>query len=270
MARQLDVDGVIRQASIAKPFCQLVAQSSAHSPVSVLDLHLHIDRLGIMASMVRQCCLAQRDEVHVQACLQAMVLLHHVALGSVRAQLGSGQQQLGQVDAAGLGVGLNGLPVHLQHISAAHHLIQGPEAQAGHDLTQLLGHHEEVVDHVLRLTSKLGAQLRVLGGDAHGALVGVALAHHDAANSDEGAGGEAKLLSTQQGSNSHIAASTQLAVHLHGGPATQVVGHQGLVGLCQAQLPRQTRMLDGGPLGSASATVMARDEHVVGMALDHT
>lgn len=37
-----------------------------------------------------------------------------------------------------------------------------PEAHVGHDCSHLLSHHEQEVDHVLRLTSKLGTKFRVL------------------------------------------------------------------------------------------------------------
>ena len=164
---------------------------------------------------------------------------------------------------------------------------------------------------MLRLARKLGAQHGVLGGDAHGAGVGVALAHHDAAHGDERCGGKAKLLGAQQRGDSNVAARLHLTVglqtrweprgasracwvaagevnkrgcsnlastsaaqrfparlgpHLQHCTAAQVVGHQRLVRLGQAQLPRQARRLDGGPLGGASAAVVPGDQHMVGVA----
>lgn len=50
----------------------------------------------------------------------------------------------------------------LEHVSAADHVIHLGEAHVSHVLAQLLRHHEQKVDHVLRLSSKFGAQLRVL------------------------------------------------------------------------------------------------------------
>ncbi len=179
-----------------------------------------------------------------------------------------------------------------------------------------------------------------LGGDAHGAGVGVALAHHDAADGDQRRGAEAKLLRAQQRRYRDVAPGLHLAVSLRAGrwvggwvggqgggragrgmrrggrwegrwanwraaagssgrraaprPAAgaglckgrrraskagsahlqhrapaQVVGHQRLVRLGQAQLPGQACVLDGGPLGGAGAAVVAADEHVVCVALDH-
>ena len=79
-----------------------------------------------------------------------------------------------------------------------------------------------------------------LGGNTHWAGVGVALPHHDAAQGDEGGGGEAELLSSQQGGHGNVPAGAHLAICLQGGPPPQVIGHQGLMSFCQAQLPRQT------------------------------
>lgn len=79
-----------------------------------------------------------------------------------------------------------------------------------------------------------------LGGDADGAGVGVALAHHDAAHGDERRGREPKLLGTQERGNGEVAAGAHLPIGLQHGAAAQVVRHQSLVSLRQAQLPRQT------------------------------
>jgi hypothetical protein len=48
---------------------------------------------------------------------------------------------------------LDGLP-GLQLVRAAHHLLEGAEAELGHELADLLGHEEEVVDDVLRCAGK--------------------------------------------------------------------------------------------------------------------
>lgn len=64
----------------------------------------------------------------------------------------------------------------------------------------------------------------------------------------------------------HNLRPTLTPTHLQHGAAAQVVGHQRLVRLRQAQLPGQPRRLDGGPLGGARAAVVPRDQHVVGVA----
>jgi hypothetical protein len=42
----------------------------------------------------------------------------------------------------------------------------------------------------------------------------MALAHHDAAQGDEGGGGEPKLLSTQQAGNGNVTTCAQLPINL--------------------------------------------------------
>ena len=65
------------------------------------------------------------------------------------------------------------------------------QAHRRHVLAHLLGDEEEVVDDVLGRALEALAQHRVLRGDADGAGVQVALAHHDAARGDQRRGGEA-------------------------------------------------------------------------------
>ena len=67
-------------------------------------------------------------------------------------------------------------------VDAADHFVDGAEAELRHVLAHLLGDKEEEVDDVLGRAGKARAQDRVLRGDAHGASIQVALAHHDAAH----------------------------------------------------------------------------------------
>ena len=159
--------------------------------------------------------------------------------------------------------------VRIQRIHPADHLVDRAEAQPRHDLAQLLGHHEEVVDDMLRLALELAPQRRVLGGDAHRAGVQVALAHHDAAEGDERRGGEAELLGAQQAGDGDVPPGLELAVRLQHHPGAQVVDHQGLVGFGDAQFPRQPGVLDGGQRRGAGAAGVPGDDQMVGPGLDH-
>lgn len=73
-------------------------------------------------------------------------------------------------------------------------------------------------------------KLPCLGCDANWAGVGVALAHHDTANGDEGRSGKPKLLSSQQGSYCGVESCPHLAICLKNGPATEIIRHQHLHG----------------------------------------
>ena len=58
--------------------------------------------------------------------------------------------------------------------------------------------------------------------------------HHDAAERDQGRGGEAELLGAEQRPDHHVAARLELAVHLHADAAAEVVQDQHLMGFGEA------------------------------------
>ena len=109
------------------------------------------------------------------------------------------------------------------------------------------------------------AQFRILGGDTHRTGIGVAFAHHHAADGDQHRGGEAEFLSSQQGADDYVAPGFELAVNLDPDAVAEVVEHQRLLSFSQAELPRQAGMFDRGERGSAGAAVVAADQHHVGM-----
>ena len=62
---------------------------------------------------------------------------------------------------------------------------------------------------------KLFAEDRVLGGDADGARVEVALAHHGAAQNDERCRTEAEFIGTQHGRHQDVETRPDLPIRLH-------------------------------------------------------
>ena len=111
-------------------------------------------------------------------------------------------------------------------------------------------------------------QHRVLRGDADRAGVQVALAHHDAAERDRAAPvAEADLLGAEQRGDHHVAAGLDLAVGLQHHAAAQVVHHQRLVRLGDAQFPRQAGVLDARERRRAGAAGIAGDQDVIGVRL---
>ncbi|MCY1376487.1 hypothetical protein D9M69_639780 [compost metagenome] len=142
-----------------------------------------------------------------------------------------------------------GLPVadgvlRVQHFRVADRFLDAPEAKFREDFADFLGQEFEEVDHEFGLAAEAGAQLGVLGGNTHGAGVQVADAHHDAAFNHQRGRGEAKLLATEQRGDHDVASGLKLAVHLHHHAVAQAVEHQGLLGLCEPQLPRDAGMLE--------------------------
>ena len=132
----------------------------------------------------------------------------------------------------------------LEPVDAADHLLDGAEAELRHDLAQFLGDEAHEVHDVLGLARELLAQPRILRRDADGAGVQVADAHHDAARGDQRRGGEAEFLGAEQRGDHDVAAGLQLAVGLDRDAAAQIVQHQRLVRLGEAEFPRQARVLD--------------------------
>ncbi len=153
----------------------------------------------------------------------------------------------------------------VEHVDAADHFVERAEAKLGHDLADLLGDEEEEIDDVFGLAGELRAQRGILRGDADGAGVQMALAHHDAAHGDQRRGGEAELFGAQQRGDGDVAAGLQFAIGLHADAAAQIVHDQHLLGFGEAQFPGDAGVLDGSERRSAGAAVMAADQHHVGM-----
>ena len=101
-----------------------------------------------------------------------------------------------------------------QALGMADHLVDGAEAQARHDLAQLLGNKEHTVLNVLGLAAEAATQAAVLRSDTGRAGVLLAVALHEAAHGDERHGRKAKLLGAQQAGDGNIGAVHELAVGL--------------------------------------------------------
>ena len=78
--------------------------------------------------------------------------------------------------------------------------------------------------------------------------------------------GEAELLGAEQRGDRDVAAGLQLAVGLDADAAAQVVHHQHLLRLGEAELPRDAGVLDRRERRRAGAAVVAADQHDVGLA----
>src|SRR5690606_10480661 len=188
---EADVDGVLGQAGGAVFAGDLAAGDGADDAVDVFDGELGDDLLAAING--GGAAFEERGEV--EGFLESVVL----GLLAVAADLGAGVgrvEQVGEVHALGLPVG-DGL-VGFEAVGAADHLVDGAEAESRHDLADLLRDEGHEVDDVLGFAGVFFAEARVLGGDAGGAGIEVADAHHDAAGGDERGGGEAEFLGAEQ------------------------------------------------------------------------
>ena len=97
----------------------------------------------------------------------------------------------------------------------------------------------------------------------------MAFAHHDAPERNQRRSRKADLLCTQQSRNHHIPARLDSTISLQNYPAAQIIHHQCLMGLGNAQFPWQTRMLNTGQRRRTGAAAISRDQNVIGMRFGH-
>ena len=93
--------------------------------------------------------------------------------------------------------------------------------------------------------------------------------HHDAAEGDERRRREAELLGAEEGRDDDVAPRLELAVGLEDDAAPEVVQDEDLVRLGEAQLPRDSGVLDAREGRGARSAVVAADEDDVRVRLGH-
>ena len=120
------------------------------------------------------------------------------------------------------------------------------------------------------MPGELGAQVLALRGDAGGTRVEVALARHVAAEGDQRRRPEAELLGAQQRRDQHVPAGLEAAVRAQRDAVAQVVAHQDLVDLGEAELPRGADVLDRRQRAGAGAAGVPAELDVVGARLGDT
>src|SRR6267154_2457256 len=100
-----------------------------------------------------------------------------------------------------------------QAIVPADEFAERTDAKLREPIADFLGKRTEVGDHHLGLTLKSGAQLFVLGGDAHRASVEVALPRHDASDGEERSGAKSEFVRAKDSGEHDIACKFQAPVH---------------------------------------------------------
>jgi len=151
-------------------------------PVDVLDAELAHDLLLRLERLLRL-----GDQLVVELLTERVVLRLAVVRGHLRAHVRL-VEEAREIEVLGLPV--HHVAVLLEQVHAAHHLVDGAEAELGHVLAQLLGDEHHHVDDVLGLARELLAQLRILRGHADRTRVEVADAHQDAAARHQGRRGD--------------------------------------------------------------------------------
>ena len=210
-----------------------VREEPADRPVHVPNADVRGDRRLVLDRR-----LGDPDQLPIERGLERRILLARSPERGARGNVGC-HEQVREVDPAALPV-LDRL-VGDEQVDAADQILEPGDPELGHDLPGLLGDEEEEVHDVLGRAREPLAQHGVLGGDADRAGVQVAGAHHHAARRDERGGREAHLVGAEQPGDHDVAAGLQLAVGLNPDPRAQVVHHERLLRLGEADLPRDRR-----------------------------
>ena len=186
--------------------------------------------------------------------------------GAVGAHVGHVLDE-GEVERRRLVQRLGRVGALLQQVGAPHQLREARVAHRRHLAAHLGRRKVEEVVHVEGRADELLAQLLLLRRHADGAVVGVADARGDAADGDHRDRAEAELVGAEQRAEHHVVARLQPAVDAQHDAVAQLVEHERLVRLGEAELPRPARVLDRGERRRAGAAVVAADLDDVGVGL---
>mmetsp|Transcript_90221 Transcript_90221/g.255078 ORF Transcript_90221/g.255078 Transcript_90221/m.255078 type:complete len:770 (-) Transcript_90221:2977-5286(-) len=249
-----EVNRVVGQALRSEAADDVEAEDGSYGAVDVADP----DAPGNNALLGLQCGCCFRHQLPVEHMGELVVLrsaAEHRVLASRREglQRPRGPEEVAEVEGGRLPIVLE-VRLRPEQVGAANELVECAATQRRHDFTGVLGHHEHEIYHVLGLTGELLAQFGVLRGDTDWASIEVALAHHNAAQGDQGGCGHRHLLCSKKSGHDHVPPSADLTVRLHRHTIAEAVEHQCLVGLREADFPWKPTMLDRAPLGRASSS----------------
>src|SRR5690606_27394511 len=104
--------------------------------------------------------------------------------------------------------------LRLQTIYTTDHFLNCTEAKLSHNFTQLLCNKPHIVNHMIRVASKVFAKLWILCCNTYRTGIQLAHTHHDAAHYDKWCCCKPKLLSSKQCCNCNISAIHHLTVSL--------------------------------------------------------
>ena len=262
-AVEMQLDGVMRQAGAAVTTRDLIAENGADGAIDVAYRHRRFDRLAVFQRVLAQ----GHDGGAVERLVEAMVLVAHVADGHPRRRHRL-VKNLREIETLGLPVIERRFNV--EQIDAANQLIDGAHTELGHVFAHFFGDVAKEILDEFRFAVEFRAQALVLGRDADRTGVEMADAHHHAAQDHQGCGREAVFLGAEHGGDDAVAAGLELSVDLHDDAVAQLIGNQHLLGFRQAEFPRHAGVFERSHRRSAGTTVIARDQHHIGMGFGDT
>src|SRR5581483_2079872 len=126
-------------------------------------------------------------------------------------------------------------------------------------LSNIVGQHAEEALYHLRASRKAHAQLLILGGNPNWAGIQMALSGHHASDRQQRCSSEAEFLRTQQGRNHYIACKFEATIHAQTDPRPQSRSEERVMGVAQADLPRQASVLDRSQRRCPGAPIVTAD-----------
>ncbi len=256
-AVEFESEGAVGQAGVAVAVGDFAGEFGADAAVDVFDVVTE----GEFAASAQGGFGILEDDVVERAVFVPVVALPGVVAGEVGVEFVDGEEA-GEVDGVDAAVACAALA---QEVGATNEFIHGAHSEAGHDFAHFLGDGVEVVDDHFGAAFEFGAEAVVLGGDADGTGVEVALAHIDAAQGDEGGGAEVVFFGAKEGGDHDVGAGAHAAVGAQGDAVAQAVEHEDLLCLGDADFPGGASVFDGGEGAGTGAAFVAGDEDDVGV-----
>src|SRR5579875_144261 len=236
--RPLDVnlDRVRGQPLLAVAARNFRRQHRTERAVDVANRHMDLH-----GPLVLQSAFAKLDKAPVSDLVELVVLLlnasdRHLSTGD------GAMENLAEIDVARFPV-VDSV-VRLQTFDPTHHLVNRPEAELSHVFAHFLSDKHHQIHDVFGLARKTLSQHGVLSCDPYRAGVEMAHSHHHTSHRDQSGGRKAELFGAQQGGDDDVATSFEVTVDLEPDAPAQVVHHEHLLRLRQAELPRDARVLD--------------------------
>lgn len=139
--REVEADGLIGQPRGAIALGDLATEHRAYRAVNIADRQLEVDR-----NLVLDGVLGVIDQLVIERLLQTVILTDRAEASDTFRNIGR-EEHLLHIEPLGLPM-IDGI-AHLEAIRTADHLVHRAEPKLRHDLPEMLGDEEEVVDRML-------------------------------------------------------------------------------------------------------------------------
>ncbi len=124
-----------------------------------------------------------------------------------------------------------------EEFCASDDVVEGFDAEFSEDFLDFVGDEGEEVDNFFGSSGKFFDEFGILGADADGTCIGVALSDHEASHSDEACGSDTKFFCPEYGGNDDISPCFESAIGAKFDAFTLLVEAEDLVDFRKADFP---------------------------------